>query len=255
MEPILSYRIWFTQRSGSTLLCKALESTGIAGKPGEFFNFFDYPTLCDKFTVSNYDDFKAALWQHGMTSNGVMGIKTSMRTNIYKRQLAEILRLREMQAADHNHELIWSDLLPNCRHLYLTRRNKVRQAVSWWKAIQDQTWHLQQGENRQQTEHFYSDKYDFDALSHLFKELMLKECATQSYFEQHGIVPFTIIYEDFIMDFEGTVKQIMDYLGISYEKLTVGLPYYKQTADAHSEEWVQRFRADLQPFEASEMIW
>ncbi len=28
--PILSYTIWFSQRAGSTLLCDALESTGLA---------------------------------------------------------------------------------------------------------------------------------------------------------------------------------------------------------------------------------
>gem|GEM_PF-4288901 len=29
MKPRSSYTIWFSQRTGSTLLCKALESTGI----------------------------------------------------------------------------------------------------------------------------------------------------------------------------------------------------------------------------------
>ncbi len=37
MRPVKSYAIWFSQRTGSTLLCKTLESTGIAGKPEEFF--------------------------------------------------------------------------------------------------------------------------------------------------------------------------------------------------------------------------
>lgn len=37
MEPKLSYTIWFTQRTGSTLLCQALEGTGIAGVPNEWF--------------------------------------------------------------------------------------------------------------------------------------------------------------------------------------------------------------------------
>ncbi len=36
MKPKLSYTIWFTQRTGSDLLCKAHQGTGIAGKPDEW---------------------------------------------------------------------------------------------------------------------------------------------------------------------------------------------------------------------------
>jgi len=36
MKPELSYTIWFSQRTGSTLLCKALASTRIAGNPNEW---------------------------------------------------------------------------------------------------------------------------------------------------------------------------------------------------------------------------
>ena len=35
-QPQLSYTIWFSQRTGSTLLCKGLKSTGIAGNPSEW---------------------------------------------------------------------------------------------------------------------------------------------------------------------------------------------------------------------------
>ena len=37
MQPTLSYMICATPRSGSTLLCKALQNTGLAGKPDEYF--------------------------------------------------------------------------------------------------------------------------------------------------------------------------------------------------------------------------
>ena len=36
MKPELSYTIWFSQRTGSTLLCQALEATGIAARPREW---------------------------------------------------------------------------------------------------------------------------------------------------------------------------------------------------------------------------
>ncbi|WP_371263809.1 Stf0 family sulfotransferase [Paenibacillus sp. UNC496MF] len=36
MKPKQSYAIWFAQRTGSTLLHRALASTGMAGDPGEW---------------------------------------------------------------------------------------------------------------------------------------------------------------------------------------------------------------------------
>ena len=45
MKPEKSYRIWFSNRNGSTLLCQGLEQTGIAGKPGEYFNLMESTSL------------------------------------------------------------------------------------------------------------------------------------------------------------------------------------------------------------------
>ena len=37
MTPMLSYLVCATPRSGSTLLCHALDQTGVAGRPAEYF--------------------------------------------------------------------------------------------------------------------------------------------------------------------------------------------------------------------------
>ncbi|MGZ5376146.1 MAG: Stf0 family sulfotransferase, partial [Solirubrobacterales bacterium] len=37
MKPARSYLVCATPRSGSTLLCEALKSTGVAGRPEEYF--------------------------------------------------------------------------------------------------------------------------------------------------------------------------------------------------------------------------
>ena len=50
-KPKLSYTIWFSQRTGSTLLCRALQSTGIAGKPSEWLSDSN---LLGKYQLDNY---------------------------------------------------------------------------------------------------------------------------------------------------------------------------------------------------------
>ena len=251
--PKKSYRIWFSQRNGSTLLCEGLSATGVAGKPGEHFNLITAGSLAEKYGVSIYEALKQKLWETGSTSNGVFGVKYGMRSDGYQMHFEEILRLRHLEnRPDLDHEVIWSDLFPNCKHIYLTRRNKVRQAVSWWKAINDQVWHLQKGQSHENEAAFYEEKYDYDALWTLFKEANLRECAMQAYFSKYKIAPLNLVYEDMVLDFRGTINRILEYLEIAPANIPeVGFRLEK-TSSGSSEEWVQRFRKDLQ---GGQKIW
>ena len=89
MTPQLSFTIWFTQRTGSTLLCKSIESTGIAGNPREWFNC--KPDLLEFFHQTNHADLQAYLWKLGTTPNGVFGNNHSFYEPHFS-QLTETLR-------------------------------------------------------------------------------------------------------------------------------------------------------------------
>jgi trehalose 2-sulfotransferase len=75
MKPRLSYTIWFTQRTGSTLLCRALESAGIAGVPREYFNC--PPDLLTTFKKSDHIELQKYLYKLGTTPNGIFAINHS----------------------------------------------------------------------------------------------------------------------------------------------------------------------------------
>ncbi|MEM7515277.1 MAG: Stf0 family sulfotransferase, partial [Bacteroidota bacterium] len=77
MKPTIFFRIWFTQRTGSTLLCKSLERTGIAGKAGEYFNKIGFDTLAAQHGATTYEELQANLHKVGSSENGVFGIKHS----------------------------------------------------------------------------------------------------------------------------------------------------------------------------------
>jgi len=238
-----SYRIWFSQRNGSTLLCEGLAQTGVAGIPLELFNIGPNETLQQKYGVTDYDALLQKLWQLGSTSNGVFGIKQARTHHVINELIA--LKKASSQTAFSEAEL-WDEMFPNCKHIFLTRRNKVRQAVSWWKAIQDGKWHLRPGETHQNSEAFYEEKYNFDALLHLWKETMLRECWIQEYFTQQNIQPMTLVYEDFIQNFPETLNQILDFLEIDSTGVKIDVMPLAKTSSSRSEEWVQRFRKDLQ---------
>lgn len=75
MKPRLSYTIWYSQRTGSTLLCTALEEMDVAGIPKEWFNCI--PDLLENFKLTNHAELQKHLWNVGSTKNGVFGINHS----------------------------------------------------------------------------------------------------------------------------------------------------------------------------------
>ncbi|MBW7455830.1 Stf0 family sulfotransferase [Paenibacillus sepulcri] len=233
MKPVLSYTIWFSQRTGSTLLYKALESTGVAGIPGEWLTEPDPATF-------GYQDIRQ-MWQNGMTPNGVFGLKiSSVKLDEWLRTFQKELLLPDGLSGPK----IWEEAFPACKHIFMTRRNKVRLAVSWWRAIITGEWHRVHGLQPHQEE--IVEKYSFDAINHLLVECTLREAAMEAFFAEEHIVPMTIVYEDFIRNYNDTVMKVLSFLNISTEAIQVASPFYDPIADDIAEIWVQRFRKERQ---------
>ena len=91
MRPARSYTIWFSQRTASSLLCKALEGTGIAGKPGEWLYAPYAKDFLPYYGVKSHAELREKLWSLGSTANGVCGLKFSFHEPYFSRIL-ELLR-------------------------------------------------------------------------------------------------------------------------------------------------------------------
>ena len=74
----------------------------------------------------------------------------------------------------------------------------------------------------------------------------MREAGMQEFFSEGNIVPLTIVYEDFILEYEKTVRKVLDFLELDAIDIKIPSPSLAQTADDLSEKWVERFREDLQ---------
>jgi LPS sulfotransferase NodH len=244
LTPKLSYTVWFSQRTGSTLLCKALEETGVAGKPNEWLYAPDAKDYLEHYGVKNYDELQKHLWGLGSTPNGVCGLKFSFYQPYFSKILELFSNFPDCLTTGCSQADSWNYAFPNGRHIFMTRRNKVRLAVSWWKAIKTQEWHR---ENNQASPYVdLTDAYSFEAINHLFCECIMREAGIQEFFSTAKIVPFTIVYEDFIKEYENTIKSVLKFLGLDSPSLAIIPPHYARLSDEISEVWVERFRNELQ---------
>jgi trehalose 2-sulfotransferase len=218
VRPRQSYILWFSQRVGSTLLAQTLEDLGIAGRPREWF---------EGFAATTGDELRETLWREGTTSNGVLGIKYGP----WKRH-AEITAL----LGD------WQAVFPNCAHVFMTRRDKVRLAVSWWRAIRSGEWHRPAGAEAA----VVTAEYDRDAIAHLVREAGERESLIARQLAAWGVTPYTIVYEDMIGAYEPTVRALLDFLAVpGREGVTIPAPALARLADAVSDAWYERYQRDM----------
>jgi LPS sulfotransferase NodH len=265
VQPRCSYLICATPRSGSTLLCEALINTGLAGRPEEYFEalkesgrprrpleYFTGVEDADLIELlgdsegpppahpayENYAEYLASVIERGTTPNGVFGAKVMWE---YLDDFISNLRTIPHHSSQPVPQLLAS-IFPHLHYIMVIRRDKVRQAVSLWKALQTQAWKLDEDEHPGEKVHHRPLTFHFGAIDHLKQRLEAHEAAWQQYFAQNNIEPFTVVYEDFVPAYEETARQILSYLGISAPDRPISGPRrMKQQADALSEQWIQLY--------------
>lgn len=240
--PHTSYVIWYCPRSGSNLLCDLLRFTERAGDPNEHLSSVKALNLLRHYQVSDHAAAQQAIWDAG-TRTGVFGMKCQM-INPNMRIVTDILRqFPGGKDADGTAEL-WNTAFPNCRHIALTRRNKVRQAVSWFRATVSKEWTREPGAPGPICD--VSDAYDQGAIHHYLLSATMTDAMMADFFTQAGITPHVVVYEDMVADMESTMRRALEFLDIDPAGAPLAPPILERQADGLSEEWVQRFRDDLQ---------
>jgi trehalose 2-sulfotransferase len=274
--PIMSYLICATPHSGSTLLCDALERTGIAGRPAEHFEVLletgQLRQPRDYFQRSNdpevwglLDDprFREVLGEYGgrysehparrdpqwrppdfeaLVENALREGTTEngvLGTKIMWAYFRDFVRLarRRRGLYDLRPCEVPEAVLPNLRRLvWIHRRDTTRQAVSLWKALQTQQW------RRDSDEDIVGQglRFSFAAVNHLKLRIDEHNAAWQGFFDGCGVEPLEVVYEDLVEDYEGAVLRLLDGIGTSIpQNFTVKKPRVKRQADDLSEEWVR----------------
>ena len=241
MEPRISYLICATPRCGGYLLFEALENTGLAGKPGEYF--WEDKRWATEWGATDYTDFLNKVKQKSTTPNGVFG--TKLMWGYFDKFMNKALQLPRFKDRNVSPDIVLSELFPNLHYIWIMRRDKARQAVSLWKGLQTLVWWKRRGDSIPKLDK--APEYSFEAIDYFVQEIVFHEAAWQAYFTQYDLTPFTVIYEDFVPAYEETALRIMDWLKISYpEDLAFGPRRLQKQADSVSEEWVQKYRVDKQ---------
>jgi len=274
VTPTRSYLVCATPRSGSTLLCEGLERTGVAGRPREYFEalketgvprrpreyfwglrspevirLLPYDSQLDReaersptWSRDDYARHLAASLREGTTPNGVFGAKLMWS---YFDDFLELMRGIPRFGGKGDGSLL-NAAFPELRYVFVSRSDKVRQAVSLWRALQ--TWVWRKGEGLLADEPLPEQRavYSFDAIDHLLDQLRRHEDAWRGFFFRIGQQPLSLFYEDVAGDLEGSVGRVLDALNLARPAASTPVPQpMSRQSDDLSESWVQSYLEDV----------
>jgi len=239
---VKAYLIFATPRSGSYLLCEHLTATGRAGRPDEYLSRrwrahaagrgIDPLADVHGYLRMVVDDFAGA--------NSVFGLKLMWQHFV---DLSDGLRAGRPPGGD-DADLV--DVLTgwcgDVRLVWIRRRDKLAQALSYWRAIQTGSWSCYAEPGSRPAD----ERYDYGAIRELGRELVEEEGRIRGYLDARGLAVHEVWYEDLVAEPAGTTRAVLEHLGEAWpDALTFPVRRLVRQADALTETWRRAFLADL----------
>jgi LPS sulfotransferase NodH len=219
VDTAVRYAVCALPRSGSSLLCELLFSTGLAGAPAEYFDGALMEQFRARWQVTAFEDYLDALLSRKTGPNGVFGFKAHFF------QLAEAFPENSLRRA-----------FPSLGRVYITRRDRLRQAISWARAVQSGKWASDHEVQRERPAMFRREQID-----RLLAGISEREHRWEAFFAASGAAPLRIEYEDLVASPGDTVQAVLRHIGVDAEGVVIGAPTLSRQADATTEDWVSRY--------------
>jgi LPS sulfotransferase NodH len=238
-RPLRSYVICTLPRSGSYLLCDLLSQTDYLGYPAEYYddaNRSYYNRLIGTEKARDYNIVFDYAMRIGMTPNGMFGAKVLWhQLHHLKQGFLRCGSYTDWQPTDIIHRL-----LPAPRYIHLIRRDKLRQAISYCRAMDTGIWFS------------FADgaapapgrraQYDAARIAYWLRTMRAWEQAWEREFARLGAPLLTLCFEDFVADPISTVVRVHDFLdtpvSVDLDRLR---PQLAKQSGAESEAWARRY--------------
>jgi LPS sulfotransferase NodH len=219
-----------TPRTGSTMLGNLLADSGLVGRAGEYFGEVFRREVVPRLSRRRFDDYLVDCTQHAR-GTGTLGIKLhwdQIEVFLY------LLRLRRGLRGLNDRQVIEA-VFPAPRFVWMTRRDTLAQAVSWWKAMTSGKWTDGRPVTGEPT-------FDVDGIAGRVQRIDEHAEAWRRWFERNGVEPLRLTYEELVADPTCTARRVLSFVGVDVPSDLAVDPGTERQADAVNEEWMRRYR-------------
>lgn len=228
------YAILCGHRMGSNMLSEALYETGLAGDPMEFFNLRLLKRLFEQRGTTHiaFADYIAEMKSRRTSPNGVFGfnIKADQFINCFKDNQATGIHL-----------------IKDCQYvLLLTRKDKIRQAVSQYIGQQRDTFRIPADADYEEVkEKVATVPFNPAAIAHFLHDLIKQEQMWVRFLHMHEIAHDHMTYEELAGNYEKSIKHVLKKIGVPTNKRKAPPIGTMKISTPRNDEMVEQFRALL----------
>jgi trehalose 2-sulfotransferase len=217
------------------LLCSILRSTGVAGRPGEYFFCKRDETWEERWGSPSRVAYVERVFQRYTTPNGVFGFVLMWA---YFDRVIQMLQ--EIPENEHlNGTQLLAAVFNQPKYIWMRRRDRVQQAVSWAMASQTKVWAKKMGETPQPRA---EPQFDFDLIDERYNGITADELSWENYFRKNQIDPLILFYEDVIASNRDAAARVLEFLGVSFPSdLEMATPTVEKQATSISEQWAASY--------------
>ena len=240
-----------THRTGSNLLEQYLRATEMAGKPREYYGEELAIDLAQAKNLPDPDlaflDYHRAILEGWTSANGVFSAKIMW---------GHLDLLHTRVQADPAGEAFagstpWQTVVklhPAPKVIWMTRNDKVRQAISMVRAKQTgvfSTVHLDKGLKQPAA----PVEYDFHLIRFYVEKFTLEDDQWKKLFREENVSPQRVVIEDFVQNPQASTVAILKALGLPeptvwhWPKIQI-----RRQSDATTDEWCARYREEALAF-------
>ncbi len=197
--------------------------------------YWEHSRLAMEHGVTSRESFLELVYELGSTPNGVFGAKLMWNyTPHVIENFMEMPRFADMGRAE-----IFRAAFPGLHVVHLSRRNRLRQAVSWLRAAEDGVWWVSDTEPPQPQG---LPRYNYDVIEGMMALITQGEQAWRELYDELGITSLEIAYEDLLTaeSYENAVKSILADLVMDMQVVIPRQRTNRQSDDLN-EEWIERF--------------
>lgn len=234
--PPQNFLICSVQRSGTHLLCDVLKQTGSAGSPDEFFLVKEGHLWEWMQKFPSREAFLKATLSRNTSANGVFG--AVVMWNYFPTMVARFQEMAQFQHLDTAAQVM-DAVFSKPRYIWLTRRDHIRQAVSWSIAIQTNVYMIRDGKSKQAQA---APRFDYKEIKKLHATIQQSEAAWEQFFRANDIQPLHLVYEEIVSALPQAAERILTFIGAEItENLPAYHPSYAKQSNDQTQAWANEF--------------
>src|SRR5580658_3106125 len=229
-SPRLTYLICDTPGGGSSLLAEGLVASGVAGRPGAYFD----AKWASHFGLAEDADYMGKVIEAATTANGVCGFTIRWdELDAFRRKLAAVVA----QRSDGTVKSAVRSRFGEMRYLWLRRRDRVAHGVACHRASRTGPG----GAGAGAVDSSRPLVFDVDAIERMIEHCVELDRQWEEHFREHRLRPLVVAFEDLVASYGETIDGVLTFLGLPAQGARC-LPATSHT-DKEATAWVARYRA------------